>query len=44
MSDSSETMKKYVDEDNLFNMVYDLAVDKLTDKDKVFNIRDYFHV
>lgn len=44
MSDSSETMKKYVDEDNLFNMVYDLAIDKLTDKDKVFHIRDYFHV
>ena len=44
MSDSSETMSKYVDSANLFNLVHDLAVDKLMDKDKVFNIRRYFNV
>jgi len=44
MSDSSETMSKYVDSANLFSLVHDLAVDKLMDKDKVFNIRRYFNV
>ena len=28
----------------LFNVIYDLAVDKLTDKDEVFKIREYFKV
>lgn len=44
MSDSSNTLAKYIDKDRLFAAVYDLAVDKLTDKDHVFNIRDYFKV
>ena len=42
MSDSSETLKKYTDEEQLFSLVHDLAVDKLTDKDGVFKIRKYF--
>lgn len=42
MSDSSETLGKYVENGNLFKLVYELAVDKLTDKDKVFSIRRYF--
>ncbi len=42
MSDSSDTLKKFVDEDSLFEAVYALAVDKLTDKDRVFSIRKYF--
>lgn len=44
MSDSSATIQKYVDNDNLFKFVYDLAVDKLTDKDRRFVIREYFKV
>lgn len=36
--------KKYIDEQNLFKAVYDLAVDKLTDKDGRFSIRKYFDV
>lgn len=42
MSDSSETLSKYVDSNKMFDAVYELAVDKLTDKDNVFNIRKYF--
>lgn len=42
MSDSSETLGKYVEKDKLFEVAHDLAVDKLTDKDGVFNIRSYF--
>lgn len=46
-SDSRETIKKYAlggEEDNkkLFNLCYHLALDKLKDKDGVFNIRTYF--
>jgi hypothetical protein len=44
MSDSYETLTKYVDSSKLFRFVHDLAVDKLTDKDKKFDIRDYFKV
>jgi len=44
MSDSSETLSRYVDGSDLFKVVYELAVDKLTDKDAKFNIRAYFHV
>jgi hypothetical protein len=44
MSDSSETLKKYVADEDLFKAVHDLAVDKLKDKDGVFNIRSYFGV
>ena len=43
MSDSYETIAKYVDKSKMFRMVHDLAVDKLTDKDKMFNIRKYFN-
>ena len=44
MSDSSETLGKYIANGDLFKLVHDLAVDKLTDKDGVFNIRQYFSV
>lgn len=44
MSDSGDTLPKYIEEDKLFNAVYDLAVDKLTDKDGVFNVREYFKI
>lgn len=44
MSDSSETLEKYVEEEDLFKAVHDLAVDKLKDKDGFFNIRSYFSV
>ena len=44
MSDSSETLAMYVDEADMFKLVHDLAVDKLTDKDGVFDIRYYFGV
>lgn len=44
MSDSSETIAMYVDSGNMFKLVHDLAVDKLTDRDGVFNIRRYFDV
>ena len=42
MSDSGDTLKKYVEEENLFEIVYDLAVDKLTDEDGRFQVRSYF--
>lgn len=44
MSDSSETLAKYVDNGNLFKLVYGLAIDKLTDKDMMFDVRRYFNV
>ena len=44
MSDSSETLAKYVSGDKLFDAVYELAIDKLTDKDGVFRVRTYFGV
>lgn len=44
MSDSSATIDKYVDRENIFNVVHDLAVDKLCDKDEIFSIRKYFGV
>ena len=44
MSDSSETLRNYIDEDTLFKVVHDLAVDKLTDKDEKFNVRSYFNL
>ena len=42
MSDSADTIKKYVGGDNLFSLVYDLAIDKLCDEDGKFSIRRYF--
>ena len=44
MSDSGDTLKKYVDDADLFKAVYDLAVDRLTDKDGKFAVRKYFDV
>ena len=44
MSDSSDTLCKYVEDGDMFRVVHDLAVDKLMDEDSVFNIRRYFHV
>ena len=42
-SDSSNTLKKLVEDDiEYFKLLYSLAVDKLTDKDGVFDIRHYF--
>lgn len=42
MSDSSDTLAKYIDNDRLFDAVYALAVDKLQDRDGKFNVRSYF--
>ena len=42
MSDSGDTLPKYIESGKLFNAVHDLAVDKLTDKDGVFCVRSYF--
>lgn len=44
MSDSSKTLGKYVANGDLFKLVHELAVDKLTDADGVFNIRAYFNL
>lgn len=44
MSDSSETLKKYVADDRLFDAVYELAVDKLTDEDGNFNVRKHWNL
>lgn len=44
MSDSSDTLEKYVDDEEVFNFVHDLAKDKLMDRDGRFNIRSYFSV
>lgn len=42
-SDSSGTLKKVApDELDYFKLVYSLALDKLTDRDGVFDIRHYF--
>jgi hypothetical protein len=42
MSDSGETLAKYITGDKIFEAVYHLAVDSLTDKDEKFNVRKYF--
>ena len=42
MSDSSESIKKYVTSDKLFAFVHSLALDKLKDRDQKFAIRSYF--
>lgn len=42
MSDSGDTLAKYIESNKLFEAVYHLAVDSLTDRDKVFNVRRYF--
>ena len=43
-SDSLETLKRYTSGVDMFDFVHALAIDKLKDKDKVFNIREYFNV
>lgn len=46
-SDSGETLQKVAgvtDKYALFDLIYHLAIDKLKDKDKMFNIRKYFNV
>lgn len=44
MSDSGETLKKYVEGDKLFDAVHSLAVDKLKDRDGRFSVRGYFNL
>lgn len=42
-SDSSKTIKSLeANEEKYFDIIYSLAIDKLLDKDGVFNIRHYF--
>lgn len=41
-SDSGETISKLVNNSDIFKPVYNLALDKLTDKDGKFVIRKYF--
>jgi len=42
-SDSGSTLKRIVSDDlEYFKLLYSLAVDKLTDRDGVFDIRHYF--
>ena len=47
-SDSGETLMKYaaveMDDKKLLELIYHLALDKLKDKDEVFNIRKYFEL
>lgn len=33
-----------LDKESMFKFVYRLALDKLLDKDKMFNVRTYFHI
>ena len=42
MSDSGQTIPKYISSNVLFKFVHDMAVDKLKDKDGVFSVRKYF--
>ena len=44
MSDSKKTLEKYIDNEKLFDAVYELAVDKLTDKDENFNVRKHWNL
>jgi hypothetical protein len=44
MSDSSEAISEFIDDENLFEFVYKLAVSKLKDLDGRFLIRQYFSV
>lgn len=42
MSDSSATLAKYINGGDIFQVVHDLALDKLMDKDGRFDVRSYF--
>lgn len=44
MSDSGDTLARYIGSDKLFEAVYHLAVDSLTDADGKFNVRKYFNL
>jgi hypothetical protein len=44
MSDSGKTLEKYIGSDKLFDSVYELAVDSLTDKDGNFNVRKHWNL
>lgn len=41
-SDSIDTINKYIGEGDAFEMIHDLALDKLLDEDKRFSVRKYF--
>lgn len=41
-SDSIDTLNKYVGDGDVFEMIHDLALDKLEDADRRFNVRRYF--
>lgn len=43
-SDDIETLKKYLNGVDMFEVLYSLALNKLKDKDKVYNVREYFKV
>lgn len=43
-TDSIDTLKKYVGGNDLFEVIYDLAIDKLTDADENYNVKRYFGV
>ena len=43
-SDDGDTLKRYANEGNMFELVHALAVNKLKDKDRVFSVRKYFEV
>lgn len=42
MSDSSDTLAKYIAKEDMLNAVYELAIDKLCDEDENFSVRRYF--
>lgn len=44
VSDSGDTLAKYIAGDKLFEAVYHLAEDALTDKDGHFSVRKYFNL
>ena len=41
-SDSSDTLKRYTNGTDQFEVIHALALDKLKDKDEVYDIRNYF--
>ena len=41
-SDSSDTLKRYASGADQFEVIHALALDKLKDKDEVYDIRNYF--
>jgi hypothetical protein len=43
-TDDIETLKHYVSGVDMFEVLYALALNKLKDRDKVFNVREYFKV